>query len=429
MGRAPPERRPMPTIDEIRDRFPSLAAARDVFLDNAGGSQVPATVATAIRDYMLSSYVQLGADYATSRRATQTVADAHELVELLFNAGGAGGAGGAGRAILGSSTTSLCLMLADCYARAGAGDRDEIVIAETAHEANAGPWARLADRGFIVRTWPMDPDTTELRLDDLRPLLSDRTRIVAFPHVSNILGRVEDAAAITALAHEHGARVVVDGVAYAPHRAMDVRAIGADWYVYSTYKVFGPHMAALFGAHDAIAELDGPNHAFIPRDDVPYKFEPGGPSHEGCAGLLGLWPYLATLAGADPVDDPSRTVIERAFDAIRDRETHLQTIAMDRIATLPGVRLVGPHDRDASRVSTISFVHESIPSREIAVAANRQGFGIRYGHFYAHRLCARLAQHGTLHDVEDGVVRVSLLHYNTEAELEGLADCLETILR
>jgi cysteine desulfurase family protein (TIGR01976 family) len=412
----------MPTIDEIRDHFPSLAASRDVFLDNAGGSQVPATVADAIRDYMLSSYVQVGADYATSKRATETVADAHGFVELLFNAGGAG------RAILGSSTTSLCLMLADCYARAGAGGRDEIVIAETAHEANAGPWARLAERGFTVRTWPVDPATTELRLDDLRPMLSERTRIVAFPHVSNILGRVEDAAAIAALAHEHGARVVVDGVAYAPHRAMDVRAIGADWYVYSTYKVFGPHMAALFGTHEAIAELEGPNHRFIPRDEVPYKFEPGGPSHEGCAGLLGLWPYLALLAGADPVDDPARPVVERAFEAVGDRETHLQALVMDRIAALPGVRFVGPEARDDARVSTISFVHESIPSREIAVVANRQGFGIRHGHFYAHRLCERLAERGPLHGVEDGVVRVSLLHYNTEAELGGLADCLEHIL-
>lgn len=413
----------MATVERLRGMFPAIGAGGDVFLDNAGGSQVPAFVADAMREYMLSSYVQLGADYATSRRATGVVARAHEFVELLFNGGDAG------RAILGPSTTGLCLMLAAAYGRRGpAGGRDEIVIAETAHEANAGPWARLADRGFTIRLWPMDAATTELRLEELRPLLSERTALVAFPHVSNILGRVEDAAAVTRLAHEHGARVVVDGVAYAPHRAMDVRAIGADWYVYSTYKVFGPHMGALFGTHEAAAEIEGPNHYFIPRDAVPYKFEPGGVSHEGCAGLLGLWPYLAAVADTGAQAEPTRHTIERAFEAMAAHETELQALLLDRLDRLRGVRLIGPAARDGSRVSTVSFVHESRRSREIAVAANERGYGIRYGHFYAHRLCVKLAGAGVLHNPEDGVVRVSMLHYNTEEEINGLADCLGEII-
>lgn len=412
----------MPTAAALRAMFPSLGSGRDVFLDNAGGSQVPRSVADAMRDYMLSSYVQLGADYATSRTATATVERAHQFVELLFNAGRAG------RAILGPSTTALCIMLADCYARRGPGERDEIIIAETAHEANAGPWARLARRGFSIRTWPMDPRTTELDPADLRSRLSGRTAIVAFPHVSNILGRIEDAAALTRLAHEHGARVVVDGVAYAPHRAMDVQSLGADWYVYSTYKVFGPHMAALFGTHEALAELEGPNHDFIPRDAVPYRFEPGGVSHEGCAGLLGLWPYLATVAGADPQSAPTRDVIEQAFLAIAARETELQELLISEIRSLPGLRLVGPEAADASRVSTVSFVHETIRSPTIAREANARGYGIRYGHFYAHRLCLKLAEAGVLHDVDDGVVRISMLHYNTEDEIRGLVACLREII-
>ena len=413
----------MPTVEQIRGCFPSITACPDAFLDNAGGSQVPASVADAIRDYMITSYVQLGADYETSQISTETVARAHRFVELLFNAGESG------HAILGSSTSVLCIMLAECYARSGAGTRDEIIIAETAHEANAGPWARLTDRGFEVRIWPVDPETTELSLDDLRSLLSERTRIVAFPHVSNILGRIEDAKTISQLVHDAGAKVVIDGVAYAPHRAIDVQAISADWYVYSTYKVFGPHMAALFGTHEAMAELEDLNHYFIPRDDVPYRFEPGGASHEGCAGLLGLWPYLALLAGSDPEAEPTREVIEQAFGVICRRETELQARLMERLESLPGVRLIGPGARDSSRVSTVSFVHGSIPSRTIAVAANERNFGIRYGHFYAHRLCSRLAKHGTLHEVEDGVVRVSMLHYNTEAEIDGLIACLREIIR
>lgn len=413
----------MPSVEMLRAMFPAIRSCPDVFLDNAGGSQVPVCVADAVRAYMISSYVQLGADYATSRLASATVDRAHRFVGTLFNAGDAHAT------ILGPSTSALCLMLAGCYARRGpAGRRNEVVIAETAHEANAGPWARLADQGFEVRLWPMDPETTELRLEDLRGLLSARTAIVAFPHVSNILGRIEDAASITALAHQCGARVVVDGVAYAPHRAMDVRALGADWYVYSTYKVFGPHMAALCGTREALSELEGPNHYFIPREAVPYRFEPGGVSHEGCAGLLGLWPYLATLADTDADEGPSRRAIARAFEVIAGRETELQRLLIEELKSLPGVRLVGPDTADPCRVCTVSFVHESRRSREIVTGANARGFGIRHGHFYAHRLCLKLARAGVLHDVEDGVVRVSLLHYNTEQEIRGLIACLREIV-
>lgn len=409
----------MRSTDDVREWFPALERTKDVLLDNAGGSQVPTSVADAIRDYMLSTYVQLDADYETSRRSTETVQQAHAFIETFMNAGDTG------KVALGPSTSQHCIMLAEAYARA-MPERSEIVIAETAHEANAGPWRRLEERGFTVRTWPIDPATGVL--DDLGELLNDRTLIVAFPHVSNLLGHIEDARAITQAAHAAGARVVIDGVAYAPHRAIDVRAIGADWYVYSTYKVFGPHMAALFGTHEAMDELEGPNHFFIPRSAVPYRFEPGGASHEGCAGLLGLWPYLAFLTETEADAEPTHDVIERAFEAIKTRETALQARLMARLDAMPGVRLVGPGAQDASRVCTVSFTHESRRSRDIAMAANERGLGIRYGHFYAYALCERLAEDGVVHDVDDGVVRVSLLHYNTEAEVDRLCDALDEIV-
>ena len=274
---------------EIRDRFPALAGDT-IFLEYAGGSQVPAVVAEAIRDYMLSSYVQLGAGYPTSQRATALVDKAHSFVRLLMN-------GGEGAAILGSSTTALLHMLANCY-RAALGPGRAVVVAETGHEANVGPWKHLAASGCELRWWKMDPESFSCPIEALDELLDDRVALVAFPHVSNLLGEIVDVAAITAKAHAAGARVVVDGVAYAPHRAMDVAAWDVDWYAYSAYKVYGPHMAALWGRRDALAELRGPNHFFVPDHDLPYKFELGGASHEGCAGLLGLADYLGFLAGS-----------------------------------------------------------------------------------------------------------------------------------
>ncbi|MCP4677009.1 MAG: aminotransferase class V-fold PLP-dependent enzyme [Deltaproteobacteria bacterium] len=402
--------------DSIRDWFPALRSEQ-VFLDNAGGSQVPRTVIGGVQDYMINNFVQVDADYAASFRATQTVADARELVALLMNASGSG------QVALGPSTSALCYLLADCYARDPSPNRDEIIICEAGHEANIGPWARLADRGYSVKMWRIDPETFKCEKSALRDLLSERTRILAVPHVSNLLGDIEDIRALSRLVHEFGARIVVDGVAYAPHRAMDVAEWEVDWYVYSLYKVYGPHMAALFGTDDAFAELEGPNHFFIDRDDVPYKFELGGVLHEGCAGIVGLSDYLKFLAGRRSDEEIDRGVVEWAFDVMAACEAPMQRRLIEYLLGVDQVRLIGPSETGSSRVSTVSFVHKSKTSKEIVLAANARGFGIRYGHFYAHRLASAVGL-----DPDDGVVRTSLVHYNSPEEIERLIEYFERIL-
>ncbi len=413
----------LPDLAAIRRRFPSLAAGT-VLLENAGGSQVPECVADAIRRYMLEDYAQLGAGYGMSNRATATVAEAHAWIELFMNAGDTG------RVILGSSTTALIFMLADAHARAFAPG-DEIVVFDGGHEGNVGPWLRLAQRGVTVRTWAADPATGRARLEDLEPLLSERTRLVTMVQVSNLLGAVEDVRAVADRVHAAGARLCVDGVAYAPHRAIDVQALGADWYVYSTYKVYGPHMAALFGTNEALAALDGPNHVFIPRDQVPYVFELGGASHEGCAGLLALRGYLRELAEADgggpaaPGGDAAidRHTVERAFAVMTACEVPLQERLLSWLEADARYRLVGPADASAeTRISTISFRHASRSSAEIAAAVNARGFGIRHGHMYSLRLCEAMGI-----PVPDGVVRVSAVHYNTLEEIERLIEVLDAV--
>lgn len=411
---------PAPLDDQaIRARFPALAGPT-VFLDNAGGSQLPDVVINAVSDYLKHSYAQLGGDYEPSARAARTVQRAHDLTNFFLNGVGAG------HAILGPSTTALCHVLAGAYADAGPGERDELIIAAAGHEANIGPWTRLASRGFTVRFWPTQRDGAgrwRPRLDTLRSMLSPRTRLVAMPHVSNILGEVWDVRAVCDLARSFGARTVIDGVAYAPHHAPDVRAIGCDWYVYSTYKVLGPHMAALFGTHEAFAELTGPNHYFIPRHAVPYKFELGGVNHEGCAGLAALWDYCCFLAGADARAEPSRDVIERAFGVIAEREQALQARLLARLNARRDVRVVGPCEADPSRVCTVSFVHDRRPSGAIAREANALGLGLRYGHFYSLRLIEEMGL-----DPAEGVVRISLLHYNTFDEVDRAADFIDRAL-
>jgi cysteine desulfurase family protein (TIGR01976 family) len=400
--------------DRIRAQFPALAGDT-VYLENAGGSQVPAVVADSVRDYMLTSYVQLGAGYPLSHRATEIVDEAHSFVRMMMN-------GVDGEVILGPSTSALLRMLADCYAQIlepGA----EIVVAQTGHEANVGPWKKLDRLGFKLRWWKMDPSTCSCPLSDLENLLSDRTALVAFPHVSNLLGGIVDIEGITSLAHGAGARVVVDGVAYAPHRAIDVSAWNVDWYAYSTYKVYGPHMAALWGRRDAIAELSGPNHFFVPDDEAPYKFELGGVNHEGCAGICGLRDYLASLVGETDPSVLDRPAIERAFEIMTACELPLQAKLIEYLRSRDDVRIIGPTDADDSRVGTISFVHKTKSSAEITAAVDRSGIGIRHGHMYAYHLCEAAGL-----DPEDGVVRTSLVHYNTPEEIERLIGVFDAVL-
>ncbi len=398
----------------IRAHFPALGGTT-VFLENAGGSQVPLVVADRVRDYMLSSYVQLGAGYRLSQQSSRLVAEARDFVRLLMG-------GRDGEVILGPSTSVLLQMLADCYARV-LEPGQEVVVAEAGHEANVGPWQRLARVGVEVKWWRVYPETCTSPLEQLEPLLSRRTALVAFPHVSNLLGDIEDVRAITDTVHAVGARVVVDGVAYAPHRAMAVDAWGADWYAYSAYKVYGPHMAALWGRRDALAEVTGPNHFFVADDDVPYKFELGGVDHEGCAGLLGLRDYLGFLGGLTIGDAVDRPAVERAFDVMTACELPCQAALISYLRSRTDVRIVGPTEDGPSRVGTVSFVHSSRSSHEITEVVDRSDIAIRHGHMYAYRLCQALGL-----DPEDGVTRVSLVHYNTPEEIARLIDVLDAAL-
>ena len=401
-----------PGLDMIRARFPALALDT-VFLENAGGSQVPDVVIEGMAEYMRHSYVQLGADYGLSKKATALVEDAHDVVKTLMNAEGVG------EVVLGHSSSWLFRMLADCYAKV-LQPGDEIVLMEAGHEANLSPWLRLEDQGVVIRWWRVDPETGASRLEDLDALLNERTKLVAAVHVSNLLGEIIDLPEIVRRSHAVGAKVVADGVAYAPHRAIDVAAWGVDWYAYAAYKVYGPHMGVLYGTHEAFSELEGPNHFFIPRQMVPYKFELGGAPHEACAGVVALQHYLTFLAGMGLW---ARPTVEAAFLRMETLEAPLQTRLVEWLSSHPKVRIVGPAHADASRCATVSFVHESRSSREISLVAEHQDIGIRHGHMYAHRLCTALGI-----PEEDGVVRISCVHYNAIREVERLIEVLDPVL-
>ncbi|MBS1713885.1 MAG: aminotransferase class V-fold PLP-dependent enzyme [Armatimonadetes bacterium] len=393
-----------------RSQFPALQTSF-AFLENAGGSQVPGCVIDAMGRFLRESNVQTTAGYPASDRVTRCVDDAHTFCETLM------GAEDKGKVVLGPSTSQLLSMLATCLKRR-LEPGDEIVVSVANHEANYGPWSRIATDGVRLTPWGVDAVTGESRVTDLQRLLTPKSKIVAFPHTSNLLGNVADVTEITRAAHAVGAIVVVDGVAYAPHRLMETAAWGVDFYAFSAYKVYGPHMAALYGTHDGWAGLEGPNHFFVPQGEVPRKFELGCLPFEGCAGLSAIGDYLSRLA-----DTPSfsREAAVRSFDLFQGWESVLTSALLAYLGSKSGVRIVGPTEGD--RVPTVSFVSDRVPAPAVSAHVNARDIGIRHGHMYSHRLTEALGV-----DPETGFVRISAVHTNTMDEIGRLCSVLDEIL-
>jgi cysteine desulfurase family protein (TIGR01976 family) len=408
----------MPPLDlpRIREEFPALAG-NSVFLDNAGGAQVLRRVADRVRDYLLTSSVQLGASYAVSELAASRVLEARRAVALLVNAWHDE------EVVIGAATTALMFQVTRAIAP-GIRPGDEIIVTDSDHEANIGGWLRLQDQGAVVRFWRVDPDSAELRLGDLDALLSYRTRWVAMTHASNVLGTINPVAEVARRVHAAGARLCVDGVAYAPHRLVDVRASGADLYVFSFYKVFGPHQAVLWGRRELLLSLPGINHHFIGPEVIPYKLQPGNVNYELSYGCIGIADYLADTGAALGAEGPPRTRMQAAFDAFERHEDQLAGELLAFLATRRGLRVIGlPDVVSRRRVPTVSFTVEGRDPETIVRHLDRVDIGIRHGDFYAGRLIDALGLR-----TRGGVVRVSIAHYNTLAEIRRLIHHLEEVL-
>lgn len=217
-------------INFVREQFPALE--RDfVFMDNAGGSQVLKQVTNKITDYLLHSNVQLGASYAVSQEAGDRLKSSTEVVSELINASRPE------EIVIGSSTTMLMRILSLSISK-NWEKGDEIIVTNTDHEANVSPWTDLEKSGFKVKIWHVNPESLELDTKDLEHLLTEKTKLVAVTHASNVLGTINPVKQYAEIVHKAGALICVDGVAYAPHRKVDVQGLDADFYTFSWYKTY-----------------------------------------------------------------------------------------------------------------------------------------------------------------------------------------------
>jgi cysteine desulfurase family protein (TIGR01976 family) len=400
-------------IEFVRSQFPALSGEW-TFFDNAGGSQTLSAVAQRVYDYLIECDVQHGASYAVSRTAEERVRDAERALALFVRASDAS------EVIVGPSTSALVRMLARSVGRTLAPG-DEIIVTNCDHEANVGPWVDLEERGVVVRFWKVNADSLALETEDLAALLNERTRLVAATHASNVLGTVNPIREWANLVHAAGALLCVDGVAYAPHRLVDVRETNVDFYVFSLYKVYGPHLALMYGKREHLLRMPSENHFFLADDEIPYKFQPGSRNYELTSGAGAIVEYLARLR--DVGASVTRASLAESFAAIASHEAALGRRFLEWLAAKPRVRVIGDPAMGASRVPTISFVVDGVDSASIPPVVDLAHIGIRWGDFYARRLIDDLG----LAD-RNGVVRVSMVHYNTLEEVDRLIEALDPVI-
>jgi cysteine desulfurase family protein (TIGR01976 family) len=300
---------------------------------------------------------------------------------------------------------------------------EEVIVTNQDHEANIGAWSRLEDDGIVVREWQVDPDTAELHPMDLEALLSPRTRAVAFTHCSNIVGSINPVREITDLVHEAGAWAIVDGVSFCPHGMPDIESLGADIYLFSLYKVYGPHLGAMYLSRDLNAELPYQGHFF--NAGIPSaRFTPAGPDHAQIATVNGVMDYMEAVH-EHHFDDavPVEQQAERVRTLFRDHESELLQPLLDYLEAHPRIRTIGK-DRAAGRAPTAAFTVEGYSSAELGAILGERKLGVGVGHFYAYRLIEALGI-----DIEDGVLRTSFVHYTSEQEVARLIATLDELIR
>ena len=403
-------------LDFVRAQFPAFSEPSlqgQAFFENAGGSYTCRQVIDRLTRFYHERKVQPYAAYEASRLGGEEMDEARRRLAAILGVE-------TDEVSFGPSTTQNTYVLAQAFGQM-LKPGDGIVVTNQDHEANSGPWRRLAERGIEIREWKLDPETGHLPVEGLKALLDAKVKLVCFPHCSNVVAEINPVAEIAALAHAAGAYVCVDGVSYAPHGLPNVGALGADVYLFSAYKTYGPHQGVMVIRRALGEALPNQGHYF--NADVLYKrFTPAGPDHAQVAASAGMADYVDALCAHHKAGDLSaaaRGVF--AHDLMRAHETALLQPLLDYIAAKNSVRLLGPR-RAELRAPTVAMV---LPERGEIAAAKLAPKGIMAGggHFYGVRC---LEAQGV--SAEHGALRVSFVHYTSPDEVTKLIAALDEIL-
>lgn len=402
--------------DLIRAEFPAFrepSLEGWAFFENAGGSYTSQQVLGRLEHYYRATKVQPYGFYPASREAGAAMDLAHRRMAQALNVG-------MDWIHFGPSTSGNTYTLGNAFA-GWLKPGDAIVVTNQDHEANGGAWRRLADRGIVIREWQVDPVTGHLDPAALDRLLDSKVRAVCFPHASNIVGEINPVHEIVQKAKSYGAVTVVDGVSYAPHGLPDLLELGCDIYLFSAYKVYGPHQGVMAVRPSLASELPNQGHFF--NDTQPRKrLVPAGPDHAQIAATAGVADYLervAELAG-DRVEGTN--AFRKAHAAMRRQEEILLAPLMEFLRSRNNVRLIGPTD-PSRRAPTVSLALGELAVEAVDRLARRKIMASG-GHFYAYRLLEALGL-----NPGHGVLRLSFTHYTSPAEVQRLIEALDAELK
>ena len=405
-------------LKAVRNRFPSLDVKdngqRRVYLDNPAGTQVPQSVADAIRETILFSNANLGGFFVTTRASGTVWEAAHQAMADFL------GAGSPEEIIIGPNMTTLTYHLSRAIGRDW-GSGDEVVVTRMDHEGNVGPWMQIAqDRGATVRSVPFSTESWQVEPDALKAALNPgKTKLVALSYASNLTGSINRLKELTALAKEAGALVYVDAVQFAPHVFVDVGQIGCDFLACSAYKFFGPHLGIVWGRREVLDSLV-PYKLRCSTEDLPGRLETGTPQIELLAGLTACVDHFATLV---PGEGSKRERIRQGFEASLRHEQPLALQLIEGLQAIDGVTIHGitQAKRMAERVPTVSFTMDSISPASLAELLAGEGIFVWSGHNYAWEVVHQLGI-----PADQGVVRVGIANYNSAEEI---ASTIEAITR
>jgi cysteine desulfurase family protein (TIGR01976 family) len=404
-------------LDFVRSQFPAFKdpLCKDwSFFENAGGSYVPQQVIDRLNKFMISTKVQPYAEYPMSKIAGDNMDEATELFAKMINA--------KNKEIIIGGSTSVNLYVLSNALKYSLKPGDEVIVTNQDHEANISPWRRLSEVGANIKEWKINPETAELDIETFENLLTNKTKIVAVTHCSNIVGTVNDLKKISKLAHTKNAIVIGDGVSYAPHGFPDVKELDVDFYTFSLYKTYGPHLALLYGKEDILKKLPNQNHQFL-EGNYPYTINPGGPNHEELVSLIGIYEYLMELYKYHYNDNTLsvREKINKINLLISQHEEEIANPILNYISNRNDLRLIGKNKMlNKNRAPTISFISKKKSSKQISDILIKHNIATRNDNFYAWRCLEALNI-----DRVDGLIRLSLTHYNSKQDTESAINALK----
>ncbi len=395
-------------VDAVRAHFPALKEGAAHF-DGPGGSQVPSVVAEAVSATLSSAIANQGRVTPAERRADDIVSGARLAVADLL-------AADPRSVVFGRSMTQLTFDISRALAKTW-GPGDEIVVTRLDHDANIRPWVLAAESvGATVRWATFDQATGRLDPDHVRAVLSPRTRLVAVTAASNLIGTRPNVAAIARLVHGVGALLYVDGVHAAPHAVVDIGELGADLFVCSPYKFFGPHCGVFAGRVDVLEDIH-PDKLLPSSDDIPERFELGTLPYELLAGVTATVDFLAGLAPG-----PSETRRGRLISAISAIESYEDGLRIDLETRLAGVAGLVPYSRAPRRTPTLllGFTHKRSSDAQRWLAD--RGVNAPAGSFYALEASLVLGLGSA------GALRIGLAPYTDQSDIDRLVDGLTSFV-